>query len=327
MKSKTSYLFGEKSNYEKCLKKFKGSESIFELFNSYYLQLDLMKYKLFGEDYENYGDLNIHGQSYSPSKINLDVLENYLSDVKLFQEIFINGNKQQKTTRWVNPSKNDIKEFLKILNKKTLTPLNFFKIKQMPKLTYNKVIKSERGKSIYNNSSKNININENTKYNMNVNKNNNLKNSSTEKSSILSSLQISSSIINKNKKLPLSPILSCRHKLKNKINEESNIIKEYHSFNCPYEKKCVPNKFILLSKRKIFNKRSLSDKFDKIDYMRKKRENNKRVEEILLMKNKLNALEKKAKIDSNNFIYKILKRDEQKPQLKLRFNYLMSQCK
>ena len=326
MKSKTSYLFGEKTNYEKCLKKFKGSESIFELFNSYYLQLDLMKYKLFGEDYENYGDLKIHGESYSPSKINLDVLENYLSDVKLFQEIFINDNKQQKTTRWVNPSKNDIKEFLKILNIKN-APLNFFKIKKMPKLTYNKVIKSERGKNIRNNNSKNTNINENMKYNKNISRNNNLKNLSTEKSSNLSCLQINSSITNKNKKLPLSPVLTCRHKLKNKINEENNIIKEYNSFYCPYEKKCVPNKFILLSKRKNLNKRSLSDKFDKIDCMRKKRENNKRVEEILLMKNKLNALEKKAKIDSNNFIYKILKRDEQKPQLKLRFNYLMSQCK
>ena len=59
---------------------------------------------------------------------------------------------------------------------------------------------------------------------MKVSRINNLKNSSTDKSSNLSYLQINSSIINKNKKLPLSPILSFRHKQKNKNNEESNII-------------------------------------------------------------------------------------------------------
>ncbi len=45
MKTKTSYLFGEKTSYKQGLKKFKGSESIFELFSQYYLQLDLLKYK------------------------------------------------------------------------------------------------------------------------------------------------------------------------------------------------------------------------------------------------------------------------------------------
>lgn len=304
MRSKTSYLFGEKANYQKSLQKFKGIESIYQLFDYYYLQLDLTKYKLFGEDFDNYGNIIIRGKEFSPYKMNLDCLEKHLSDVKLFQKILINNNKQQKAVKWRQQIKNDINTFLKILNKTKLSKINFNKNSQSIKNT-KKIINKK-----YNN-------------NENFSKIYPLNTSSTEKSTHLSQLQLTNNSDIKNKKY-LSPIITHKQKYRKRVNNENNGIKGYNSFNNLYDKKCI---HVLPSRDKMIKKYFLSDTFDKENYIKEKNSINKRIEGTLLIKNKIHSLEKYSKLSSNNFIHKMLKGDEQRPQFKKRFKYLISQYK
>ena len=314
MKNKTDYLFGEKAYYEKSLNSFRKTESIYELFDNYYLQLDLIKYKLFGEIPENYGDLIINGVNYSPPKINIDFLEKHLKELNLFRKIFINDKRQQKEIKWKDPTKSDIKAFLKILTKKKLSPINFFKFKMVPSFT------KKNNNSIHKN-------------NLSLSSRNKLANSSyTNKSNLSSRIQNTSfNSFNEKNKLALSPIITCRHKLRTKLNNENNIIKEYNSFYFPYRKKCIQNNaynIYSILKNKNKNKNGTENtikKFDKRKYLKEMNDNNKKIERTLLIKNKINSLEKKVNISSNSFLYKILKRDEQKPQFKKRFKYLLSQ--
>ena len=249
MKTKTSYLFGEKTSYKQGLKKFKGSESIFELFSQYYLQLDLLKYKLFGEDFENYGQIMIRGEPHSPTKINLDILEKYLSKMKLFQKIFASNNEQEKKVK-VESSKDDLKDFLEMLKKNKISALNYFKIRRVPKFKIKKVSINEKAKSVNYNYYKYRN-NDNTINNNSINKKDNTKNSSIEKTLNKTPLHLNKiRKININKKqYLLSPIssspLSCRQLVKKKLIKENSLIKGFNSFNCPYEKKCIQKKLYI----------------------------------------------------------------------------------
>ena len=310
MKNKTTYLFGEKAYYEKSLKNLNGTESIYELFDNYYLQLDLIKYKLFGEDVENFGDLIIHRKHYSPFKINIDFLGKNLKDLKLFRKIFINDKNQKKDeNKWRNPTKGDIRIFLKILKEKKLSPINFFKFKKIPYflkknffVTNNNVV--NKNSFSLNSRNKQINVS-----------------SSSEKLPYLSRIQSTS--FGEKDKLSLSPIFKCRHKQRTKIKKENNIINEnkcFNSFNCPYEKENIQDNNFIKNKKGL----KLTKKINKKLCVKENKEKNKRKEEVLLIKNKLISLKERAIKFPNSFLDVISKSDEQKPQLKKRFKFLIS---
>ena len=302
MKNKTSYLFRENLNSEKSLKKVRGIELFHKLFDNYYSKLDLIKYKLFGEDTDNYGDIIINGEHYSPYKVNLDVLENHLSDIdlKLFRNININNKNKEKKIEKKTPINNDLKTFIKMIKQKKVSLINFLKIKN-----YNKKISTKIALSPKPSRNRYININ-----------------AFSPGNSLISSSGIQlSTMINKIKnqnqnKQCLSTGITCKHRKK--------IIEENNSFNCPYDKHCIPRRYNMFSNMKKFEKRNLINKFDKEKYYKERKENIRRIKETLLIKNKINSLEKKCKIDSNNFTFKILSRDEQKVQFKKRFKFLIS---
>ncbi len=270
----------------------------------------------------------IRGEPHSPTKINLDILEKYLSKMKLFQKIFASNNEQEKKVK-VESSKDDLKDFLEMLKKNKITALNYFKIRRVPKFKIKKVSINEKAKSVNYNYYKYRN-NDNTINNNSINKKDNTKNSSIEKTLNKTPLHLNKiRKININKKqYLLSPIssspLSCRQLVKKKLIKENSLIKGFNSFNCPYEKKCIPKKlYISIRLKDKIN----GERFNKTEYIKQKKLNMKRFEETLLMKYKLNALERKLKKESNIFMNKITKKNEQKPQLKLRFKHLLSQYK
>ena len=56
------------------------AENINQILDRYFLALELIKFHLFGEDFENYGNLEINGQTYYPNKLDLDYLAQQESD-------------------------------------------------------------------------------------------------------------------------------------------------------------------------------------------------------------------------------------------------------
>ena len=56
------------------------AENINSILDRHFLTLELIKFNLFGEDFENYGNIEINGQTYYPYKLNLDYLANQQSD-------------------------------------------------------------------------------------------------------------------------------------------------------------------------------------------------------------------------------------------------------
>ena len=56
------------------------AENINQILDRYFLALELIKFNLFGEDFENYGNLEINGQTYYPNKLDLDYLAQQQSD-------------------------------------------------------------------------------------------------------------------------------------------------------------------------------------------------------------------------------------------------------
>ena len=301
MKNKTSYLFGEKSTIKKAIQKFKDSESMYNLFDSYFLQLDLLKYKLFGEDFENYGDIVIKGVHHSPRKINLDFLVNHLTDTKLFQEIYINYIKQHKKAKWKTPSKNDIKIFLNLLITKTKSPINFFKMKNMPLIINNRFVKMQDKKT--------------NKYNkINFSRNTCLKFSPKEKSAL--SFEKTSNLSEMPPKISLSSPITPRSKIIKSNYSESQISKSNKD-----ENNSIKKKKILSSTRNKFKEIYI---FDKLKYIKDKKEKMRKDGEKLIIKKKLNLLEKNAKSNSVNFKTRIYERNSQKAQFTRRFKFLIS---
>ena len=301
MKSKTSYLFGEKTTYKKAIQKFKDSESMYELFDSYFLQLDLLKYNLFGEDFENFGDIVIKGVHHSPKKINLDFLVNHLTDTKLFQEIYLNYIKQHKKAKWRTPSKNDIKIFLNLLITKTKSPINFFKMKNMPLIINNRFAKKP---------DKNTN-----KFNkINFSRNTSLKFSQKEKSAL--SFDKTSNLSEMPPKISFSPPITPRYKIIKSNDNESQISKFTKD-----ENNSIPKKISLSPTRNKFKTIYI---FDKLKYIKDKKEKMRKDGEKLIIKKKLNLLEKNAKSNSVNFKTRISERNSQKAQFTRRFKFLIS---
>ena len=301
MKNKTTYLFGEKSTFKKAIRKFKDSESMYDLFDSYFLQLDLLKYKLFGEDFENFGDIIIKGQHHSPRKINLDFLVNHLTETKLFQEIYTNYIKQHKRKKWRTPSKNDIKIFLNLLITKTKSPINFYKMKNMPLIINNRFVKKP---------DKNAN-----KFNKtNFSRNTSLKFSPKEKSFL--SFEKTSNLSEIPPKISLSPPMTPRYKIIKSNNNESQISK----FNKD-ENNSIPKKISLSPTRNKFKAINI---FDKLKYIKDKKEKKRKDCEKFIIKKKLNFLEKKAKSNSVNFKTTLSERNSQKAQFNRRFKFFIS---
>ena len=301
MKNKTTYLFGEKSTFKKAIRKFKDSESMYDLFDSYFLQLDLLKYKLFGEDFENFGDIIIKGQHHSPRKINLDFLVNHLTETKLFQEIYTNYIKQHKRKKWRTPSKNDIKIFLNLLITKTKSPINFYKMKNMPLIINNRFVKKP---------DKNAN-----KFNKsNFSRNTSLKFSPKEKSFL--SFEKTSNLSEIPPKISFSPPMTPRYKIIKSNNNESQISK----FNKD-ENNSIPKKISLSPTRNKFKAINI---FDKLKYIKDKQEKKRKDCEKFIIKKKLNFLEKKAKSNSVNFKTTLSERNSQKAQFNRRFKFLIS---
>ena len=56
------------------------AENINLILDRHFLTLELIKFNLFGEDFENYGNIEINGQTYYPYKLNLDYLAKQESD-------------------------------------------------------------------------------------------------------------------------------------------------------------------------------------------------------------------------------------------------------
>ena len=294
MKNKTTYLFGEKSTFKKAIRKFKDSESMYDLFDSYFLQLDLLKYKLFGEDFENFGDIIIKGQHHSPRKINLDFLVNHLTETKLFQEIYTNYIKQHKRKKWRTPSKNDIKIFLNLLITKTKSPINFYKMKNMPLIINNRFVKKP---------DKNAN-----KFNKtNFSRNTSLKFSPKEKSFL--SFEKTSNLSEIPPKISLSPPMTPRYKIIKSNNNENQISK----FNKD-ENNSIPKKISLSPTRNKFKAINI---FDKLKYIKDKQEKKRKDCEKFIIKKKLNFLEKKAKSNSVNFKTTLSERNSQKAQFNI----------
>jgi len=301
MRNKTTYLFGEKSTYRKAIQKVKGSEAMYNLFDSYFLQLDLLKYKLFGDDFENYGDIIIKGQHHSPRKINLDFLVNHLTDTKLFQEIYINYIKQHKKAKWRTPSKNDIKIFLNLLITKTKSPINFFKMKNMPLIINNRFVKKQN--------------NNNNKFNKNnYSRNDRLKFSPKEKSAL--SFEKTSNLSEMSQKISLSPTFTPRYKILKPNDSESLISKMPKD-----ENNSIPKRINLSSTRNKFKTIHI---FDKYRYIKEIKEKKRKDGEKLIIKKKLNFLERKAKSNSVNFKSKLFERNSQKAQFNRRFKFLIS---
>ena len=57
------------------------AENINLILDRHFMKLELIKFNLFGEDFENYGNLEINGQTYYPYKLNLDYLANQSKDI------------------------------------------------------------------------------------------------------------------------------------------------------------------------------------------------------------------------------------------------------
>jgi len=57
------------------------AENINLILERNFMKLELLKYNLFGEDFENYGNIVINGQTYCPNKLNLEYLANQSKDI------------------------------------------------------------------------------------------------------------------------------------------------------------------------------------------------------------------------------------------------------
>lgn len=81
-KRKANYFYQRlRSVDEICSKKNQiTAENINLILDRHFLTLELIKFNLFGEDFENYGNIVINGETYYPYKLNLDYLAKQQSD-------------------------------------------------------------------------------------------------------------------------------------------------------------------------------------------------------------------------------------------------------
>lgn len=91
LKKKKNYYLEQKSTlFDEAMNEFSknknkknpiNAENINQILDRHFMKLDLIKFNLFGEDFENYGNLEINGQTYYPCKLNLDYLANQSKDI------------------------------------------------------------------------------------------------------------------------------------------------------------------------------------------------------------------------------------------------------
>ena len=58
-----------------------NAENINLILDRHFMKLELIKFNLFGEDFENYGNIVFNGQTYYPYKLNLDYLANQSKNI------------------------------------------------------------------------------------------------------------------------------------------------------------------------------------------------------------------------------------------------------
>lgn len=68
-------------NKNKGQKNIVNAENINRILDKHFMKLELIKFNMFGEDFENYGNIVVEGQTYYPHKLNLDYLVNQINDM------------------------------------------------------------------------------------------------------------------------------------------------------------------------------------------------------------------------------------------------------
>ena len=100
------------------------AEEINFILDRHFLTLELMKYNLFGEDFENYGNIELNGQTYYPYKLNLDYLVNQQNDdIKYDYDIdfdLLNSLKKADDANKINLRKMSIKRQMTLTKYKNL---------------------------------------------------------------------------------------------------------------------------------------------------------------------------------------------------------------
>ena len=136
-------------------------EDINIILSKHFRTLELLKFNLFGEDFENYGNLELNGQTYHPNKLSLDYLAEQQNDdvdsdkiidydilnslkkadeiSKLNSKNFSRSNQKKKTTTrynkiFNNKSTEDIKINKSNKFNKLTTPVNGNNL--LPKISY-----------------------------------------------------------------------------------------------------------------------------------------------------------------------------------------------
>lgn len=83
-----------------------NAENINLILDRHFMKLELIKFNLFGEDFENYGNLVFNGQTYYPYKLNLDYLANQSKDIAQ-QDLNINMEILNSLKKAENPKNNE----------------------------------------------------------------------------------------------------------------------------------------------------------------------------------------------------------------------------
>lgn len=96
-------------DYTKEIKKEKSdiAKPIFHFFNGYLHDLEMTKYKLFGDIRENYGGIVLNGEIHPPKKMNLKILGKYINNNKLNKLIYNLGQSSSKNNLIQNEGVND----------------------------------------------------------------------------------------------------------------------------------------------------------------------------------------------------------------------------
>ena len=107
-----------------------NAENINLILDRHFMKLELIKFNLFGEDFENYGNLVFNGQTYYPYKLNLDYLTSQSKniaqeDLNINMEIL---NSLKKAENPKNKKNNSKRKSLKERTKKIGLNTNYKKM-------------------------------------------------------------------------------------------------------------------------------------------------------------------------------------------------------